>query len=100
MPQMQHNVIRVIHSQRRMCISTKINVSVNVQQVTTRLRQLPRKKQLAYLAKRHALLAASQRLSACPALRNSYCSKRNTPAMLRSIGTFHLFRWQYSSFCS
>jgi len=83
MRQMRHNVIRVIPSQLRMCISTRINVSVNVQLVIMKLRQQLRKKQLAYLAKRHALLVESQRLSAYLALRNSYCSKRNIRAMLR-----------------
>ena len=81
--QTQHNVIRVILSQLRIRIFTRINVSVNVQLVTMKLRQQPRKKQLAYLVKRRALLAESQRLSAYLALRNSYCSKRNIRAMLR-----------------
>jgi len=83
MKQIQHNVTRVIRSLRRICIFTKINVSLNVQLVTMKPRQQLRKWQHAYLAKRHALLAETQRLSASLALTNSYYSKMNIHAMLR-----------------
>jgi hypothetical protein len=83
MKQMRHNVTRVILRLLRICIFTKIDVSLNVQPATMKPRQQPRKWQHAYLAKRHARLAELQRLSAYPALTNSYYSKMNIHVMLR-----------------